>query len=165
MQASLPPFVVPIGENARMEETLPKALGRRIKEARERAGLIQRQLGEMLGFVDHSAIGQWERGEVLPETENLIFCAEFCSASLDHLVWGMGNDIDARIRALPGELRDQLTNEFMLRIEQAERLAKEHPEIWTEESVKDADSRLKPWSAKRKQEYAKGVAKRKGGTQ
>lgn len=146
-----------------MEETLPIALGTRIKAARKRAKLTQPQLGVLLDLSGHSPIGQWERGETLPDTENLIFCAEHCSTSLDYLVWGMGNDIDTRIRALPGELRDQLTNEFMLRIEQAERMAKEHPEIFTDKHVKDSDQRLKKWSARKKIEYAKGVAKRKGG--
>ena len=145
-----------------MEETLPIALGRRIREARRRARLSQVQLGDLLDLSGHSPVGQWERGKSLPDTENLIFTAEHCATSLDYLVWGMGNDIDARIRALPGELREQLTNEFMLRIEQAEKMARDHPEFWTESRVPDNDRRLKKWSAARKNAFLKGIAKRKG---
>src|SRR5574340_455740 len=122
MQAVLPPSRARRGHNPVMEETLPVALGARIRAARKHARLTQAQLGERLAVADHSAVGQWERGEVLIGTENLIFCAEECGASLDYLVWGMGNNIDARILALPAVLREQLVNQFNQRIEEAEKL-------------------------------------------
>lgn len=52
-------------------ETLAHAIGRRIQQQRAELGLSQRAMAQDLG-VTHATIGQWERGESLPELERLI---------------------------------------------------------------------------------------------
>lgn len=172
MQASLPPNDERRCDNQEMgetlpNETLPQALGRRLKSARERAKLTQRQLGIALDFEsEHSAVGQWERGKELPTLSNLIRAAEYLPASLDELVWGMGNSLDARIRKLPAIFREPLIDLIEGEIRKAEGLLRRHPQL-AGQVVLDEDAKLKQWSAslkieaerKRKEEAEKMAGK------
>ena len=133
-----------------MTDTLQQALGRRLREARKRARLTQEKVGEQLDLSSHSAVGQWERGTTLPDLLNLIYCAEIYSASLDWLVWNMGNGIDARVKKLPDVLRKPLIERMMRDIEDAERLAARLPKAFGAEPVLDDDQRLRLWSAEEK---------------
>jgi len=150
MQALLPPECARGYQNDGVEETLHKALGRRLREARKRARLTQNQAGEGLQLSGHSPIGQWERGVRLPSLLNLIFCAELYPASLDWLVWDMGNNIDARVKKLPPILRMPLIERLNREIEDAERLAGRLPKGFSSDPVIDDDSRLTHWSAQEK---------------
>lgn len=91
-------------------------------------------------------MGQWERGAVRIELHNLIAAAELYGASLDHLVWGMGNSIDARLRKLPALFREPLIERIQAEIDHWERLARTHPEF-SGKMVVDEDEKLKTWSA------------------
>jgi transcriptional regulator with XRE-family HTH domain len=71
------------------------ALGRRLKDARARHQLGQEEAGELLG-VTHSAIGQWERGNVLIGSLNLILAAQHYGESLDWLVFGTKGNPEQR---------------------------------------------------------------------
>ena len=147
----------------KLPKMVAKAIGARIKERREALGINQSDLGERLDLGDHSPVGQWERGETLIGTLNLVLCAEELELSLDYLVWGMGNNIDARLLNLPSALRESLAKTFMGRIEEAEKLVREHPELFTDQSVKDGDKRLRGWSAHRKLRVAEAMKKRHQG--
>jgi transcriptional regulator with XRE-family HTH domain len=132
-----------------MEETLSEFLGARLKEARKRAGLTQKAAAELMSLT-HSAVGQWERGDGIPDLINLVAAAECYRASLDTLVWGMGNDIEVRLRALPAWLRDTARSKILGAIEEAEALDKRFPQMRSE-VVGDDDKRLRRWSAVNKQ--------------
>lgn len=65
-----------------------KALGRRIKLARKRAGLTQDKLGEMVGFTK-SAVSQWESGATLPDVRPIVaLCRASRENSADEVLLG-----------------------------------------------------------------------------
>lgn len=151
MQALLPPRRFAILHNDEMQETLPEALGRRLREARERASLTQKRAGDLLGVGGHSPVGQWERGVTLPSQLNLIFCAELYKVSLDWLVWGMRNDREERLKKLPPILRMPLIERIEKDIADAEQIVKRLPQQFGGDAVLDDDERLRLWSAEEKQ--------------
>ena len=57
----------------------------RLIEFRKKAGLSQDELAEKLG-VSRQAVSNWERGESLPDTENLMALAEIYDVSIDELL-------------------------------------------------------------------------------
>lgn len=59
----------------------------RIKAARTKAGLTQRQLGDLVG-VTPQAVSQWERNETAPEPTNYEQLARALRMSIDVLVMG-----------------------------------------------------------------------------
>ena len=64
-------------------------IGTRVKEARVRAGLTQRQLSEMVGVSPH-AVWSWEAGKMKPTPEHLLELAYRCETSTD---WLLGRDV------------------------------------------------------------------------
>ena len=64
-------------------------IGARIKEARSRMGLTQRQLSEMVGVSPH-AVWSWEAGKMKPTPEHLLEVAYRCETSTD---WLLGRDV------------------------------------------------------------------------
>ena len=64
-------------------------IGARIKEARARMGLTQRQLSEMVGVSPH-AVWSWEAGKMKPTPEHLLEVAYRCETSTD---WLLGRDV------------------------------------------------------------------------
>ena len=56
---------------------------------RTAAGLTQAELGAKLNYSDKS-VSKWERGEALPDTDNLITIAKLFKTSLD---WLIDNDV------------------------------------------------------------------------
>ena len=59
-------------------------VGKRIREARQRKGLSQEQLGEKLG-VSFQAVSTWETGKYIPDSEHLPALAKELDVSLDAL--------------------------------------------------------------------------------
>ena len=59
-------------------------IGKRIREARQRKGLSQEQLGEKLG-VSFQAVSTWETGKYIPDSEHLPALAKALDVSLDAL--------------------------------------------------------------------------------
>jgi len=57
----------------------------RLIELRKKNGLSQEELADKLS-ISRQAISKWERGESLPDTENLIALSKLYSVSLDDLV-------------------------------------------------------------------------------
>ncbi|MBQ8725631.1 MAG: helix-turn-helix domain-containing protein [Clostridia bacterium] len=65
--------------------TNAEQLGNRLYELRKKAGLSQEEFAEKLN-VSRQAVSKWERGEALPDTENLISIAKLFGVSLDELI-------------------------------------------------------------------------------
>ncbi|MCL2556250.1 MAG: helix-turn-helix domain-containing protein [Firmicutes bacterium] len=57
----------------------------RLIELRKKSGLSQDELADKLS-ISRQAISKWERGESLPDTENLIALSKLYSVTLDELV-------------------------------------------------------------------------------
>ena len=64
-----------------------KALGRRIREERERLGLTRADFAEMVEMSDYY-IGQMERGERKMSLQALVKIASILHVSMDYLVYG-----------------------------------------------------------------------------
>jgi transcriptional regulator with XRE-family HTH domain len=68
-----------------VEENISKIIGKRIRSTRERKGIIQKALAEMVG-VSPSAINQFEKGEKKPSAELLANIAYELGVSADYLL-------------------------------------------------------------------------------
>ena len=66
-----------------------KSIGRRIKEARESAGLTQRELGDRIGVVEMT-VSRYERGVNQPTIEGLSAIADALGVSLVELLPNSG---------------------------------------------------------------------------
>ena len=66
-----------------------EAIGARIREARLKVGLTQRQVSEALGVSSH-AVWSWEAGKMKPTPEHLLELAYQCETSTD---WLLGRDV------------------------------------------------------------------------
>lgn len=55
---------------------IKSTVGANIRAGRDRIGLGQRQLGGLVNGVDGQTVSRWERGLVMPSTENLIALAD-----------------------------------------------------------------------------------------
>ena len=64
---------------------MAQGIGSRIVELRSAQGLSQEGLANQLGL-SRQAVSRWERGEALPDTENLIALADLFGVTLDELV-------------------------------------------------------------------------------
>jgi transcriptional regulator with XRE-family HTH domain len=126
-------------------------LGDRLKQARQRRHLTQVKVAELLGKT-HAAIGQWERGETVPELASLVAAAELYEVSVDWIVWGgeMSSGIEARIKRVPEILRAALVERLHKEIDETEEAAKRLPSGMVGDAVRDRDPRLSGWSASRK---------------
>ena len=62
-------------------------LGERLKDYRQREGLSQEQLAEIL-CVSRQAITKWENDKGVPDIDNLIAVSKMLGISLDELVMG-----------------------------------------------------------------------------
>lgn len=162
MQALLPTLCeVPRHNPGMKDQNPPATLGARLKVSRERAEMTQNEVAEKLGFTSHSPIGQWERGDVLPEYLNLVACAEGYGVSLDWLVWGMGYNFDERVAALPEMLRIPLVDRIERELDDAEKLAKRLGPTFSSDPIQDADPRLRKWSATKQRKRDRAMGKKR----
>ena len=60
------------------------SIAEKLLQLRKNAGYSQEELAEKI-FVSRQAISKWERGEALPDTENLIALSKLYNVSLDEL--------------------------------------------------------------------------------
>jgi transcriptional regulator with XRE-family HTH domain len=65
--------------------------GARVRAARVRLGMHQRQVAQLVG-TDGGSISRWERGAAYPQTHQLVKLALALGESLDHLVLGVQSD-------------------------------------------------------------------------
>ena len=66
-----------------------KSIGGRIKEARMKVGLTQKQVSELVGVSPH-AVWSWEAGKMKPTPEHLVELAHRCETTTD---WMLGRDV------------------------------------------------------------------------
>lgn len=74
----------------RFDMTNAEILGNKLYELRRQAGLSQEEFANKIG-VSRQAVSKWERGEALPDTDNLITIARMYKISLDELI---ANEVD-----------------------------------------------------------------------
>lgn len=74
-----------------MKKTRMILVGKRIKLARELAGLTQEKLAEIIG-VSRTAIVRWESGETDPTIDHLIAMTKVLKVSADYLLGTSGTD-------------------------------------------------------------------------
>lgn len=60
-------------------------LGNRIKERREKKGLLQKDIANFVG-VSQQAVARWEKGETEPDSATLVKLAELLECSVDYLL-------------------------------------------------------------------------------
>lgn len=77
-----------------------KAIGGRIKQARENLGLSQHDLAIQLGTTA-GAVGQWERGANSPSAMNMEKLPELLKVSADYLLFGTSDAERARAQTAP----------------------------------------------------------------
>ena len=65
--------------------TNAELIGNRLFELRKKSGISQEEFADKLN-VSRQAVSKWERGEALPDTDNLISIAKLYNVSLDELV-------------------------------------------------------------------------------
>lgn len=66
-----------------------KEIGARIREARTRAGLTQKQVSELVGVSAH-AVWCWEAGMTKPNSQHIVELAHICEVSTD---WILGRAV------------------------------------------------------------------------
>jgi len=108
--------------------------GGRLRAARERRGLTQSQLAELVGLYP-SQISNYENGEKVPEGETMVLLADALEVSLDELARGVPREApedvrDVRLRASVRELEDagdrQLVDVAVTAIDGLVALARHH---------------------------------------
>lgn len=83
----------------------PKEVGHRIRSIRKEKGLTMEAFGTLIGGVKKSAVGNWERGDNLPNNERLKKIAELGRISVDELLYG---SLDEYAKLLLNQLQDKL---------------------------------------------------------
>lgn len=102
----------------------------RIKEARKRAGMTQRELARIVG-VSRPAVSQWESGDTKSlKGENLLKAAEALRVAPEDLVGGRPRVEEER--AMYGDQRDELTAEAVEFAAIFQRLPRERRAHWRE---------------------------------
>lgn len=83
----------------------PKEVGHRIRSIRKEKGLTMEEFGKLIGKVKKSAVGNWERGDNLPNNERLKRIAELGETTVDFILYG---SLDGYARNLINELEKEL---------------------------------------------------------
>ena len=92
---------------------------RNLKEARERAGLSQREVAGKV-FVSPQAVGKWERGEATPSPEAVAKLAELFQVSADELL-----DVNTKKLGIVSDAEDPLESEILKHTAMLSRAEKE----------------------------------------
>lgn len=132
-----------------MEEKVLRTFGERMRWARERRHKTLQQIAEFCGLESHAGVRNWEVGHNFPELENLVAAAGVYEVSVDWLIWGgdVAGGIDERVRRIPAIFRSGLIDRLHREIDEAEKAIKQLPPQMGADTIKDADARLKGWSA------------------
>lgn len=69
-------------------EVNPKEVGQRIRHIRKEKGLNMPEFGKLIGDTKRSAVGNWERGDNLPNNDRLKRIAELGRISVNELLYG-----------------------------------------------------------------------------
>ena len=60
-------------------------LSEKLKNAREKAGLSQKDVAEALN-ISRQSVSKWETGKAYPDIDNLIILSELYNVSVDYLI-------------------------------------------------------------------------------
>lgn len=66
--------------------------GEKIRELRRQSNLSVRELQEMLGLTSPQSIYKWQRGEALPNVDNLVVLAEIFGVMLEDILIMEGSE-------------------------------------------------------------------------
>ena len=64
-----------------------KKTGIKLREHRKAAGLLQKDIGRMIG-IDPSSISIWERGVRIPSVDNLVLLSRAYAVPIEDLIGG-----------------------------------------------------------------------------
>ena len=83
-------------------------ISQRLTELRTKSGLSREDLAEKL-HISRQAVGKWERGEALPDIENILILSRFYGVTTDYL---LDNDaVDENLAETPAiENKNTLSN-------------------------------------------------------
>ena len=81
----------PVGRTWRKEEnTMPTidmaATGLRIKELRDKAGMSTKDIAEVFGFQNPTAVFKWMKGTSLPTVDNLVILADLFGVTIEDIL-------------------------------------------------------------------------------
>lgn len=131
-----------------MEAQVLRTFGERMRWAREQRHFKLERVAEYCGLDGHAAVRNWETGANFPALENLVPVAGLYEVSVDWLIWGGDvGGIDERVRKIPAIFRAGLIDRLHREIDDTEAAAKKLPKEMAGDPIKDADARLKGWSA------------------
>ena len=94
-----------------MKKTRMVLVGKRIRQARELAGLTQEQLAEKIG-VSRTAVVRWEAGETDPTLDHLIAMTTILKVSADFLLGTGGSDQIMNVLTNMASTLNQLISEM-----------------------------------------------------
>lgn len=91
-----------------------RELGRRIKRAREEAGLSQPELGDRLG-VSGQTVYRWERGMISVSPERIVQLADTLGKPREYFLSSQGGDIAFHLQeGMPGDLPEAARDDYEL---------------------------------------------------
>ncbi len=62
------------------------ATGRRIRDLRKAKGLRVEDISDYMGFTGPQAVYKWQRGECLPDVENLLALKDLLATDVDDII-------------------------------------------------------------------------------
>lgn len=71
------------------------ATGNRIKELRKQKRIKVREIQEYMGFESEQSVYKWQRGEALPNIDNLYALSILLDTPIDHILVGAREEEDA----------------------------------------------------------------------
>lgn len=108
------------------------AIGKRIKELRERAGMSQDSLAKKLNYSGRSSIGKMETGKTDIPGEKLLLLANILNTSVQYLQTGIDFQFDK-------SAYDESVSELKKKVEHLEGIMSTLPESYQDEIVRYAE--------------------------
>ena len=62
------------------------ATGKRIKELRDNAGMSTRDIADVFGFQNQTAVFKWMKGTSLPTVDNLVILADLFGVTIEEIL-------------------------------------------------------------------------------
>lgn len=88
------------------------SIGERIKAERQKKGISQAALGEMLQ-ITQQAVAKWERDLSEPDSQMLIKLANYFGVTIDYLLGGNTSNIDANFAAATNDALSEQEKELI----------------------------------------------------
>ena len=73
------------------------ATGRRIKELRDNAGMSTRDIADVFGFQNQTAVFKWMKGASLPTVDNLVILADLFGVTIEEILVIRKNENTAHV--------------------------------------------------------------------